>query len=234
MNRLLLTGTPLHNNLAELWSLLNFLLPEIFNDLAVFESWFDAKELQENGGTEKVLVQEEEKKVIGTLREILKPFMLRRIKTDVCLDIPPRKEIIVHAPLTELQHDLYKAVLNRDLEALSKIEQEPLIIPEDGPSRPKRKCVSRNKCSSNYYDPYDTSNYHYSSDSKSLMPESPMSIGENNNFNWKASLAADKTINKIAAERELTEWSKYSDINIRNRDFFIRLRFGSNSKSSNF
>lgn len=40
-NKLLLTGTPLQNNLAELWSLLNFLLPRVFNNLANFESWFD-------------------------------------------------------------------------------------------------------------------------------------------------------------------------------------------------
>lgn len=39
-NRLLLTGTPLQNNLAELWSLLNFLLPDIFDDLESFQSWY--------------------------------------------------------------------------------------------------------------------------------------------------------------------------------------------------
>ncbi|XP_033231272.1 lymphocyte-specific helicase-like [Belonocnema kinseyi] len=149
MNRLLLTGTPLQNNLAELWSLLNFLLPDIFNDLAVFESWFDVKELQHEEGTMKFLRQEEEKKVVASLREILKPFMLRRVKTDVCLEIPAKKEIIVYAPLTELQRDLYKAVLNRDLQTLSKIEEDPVIIDIDG-VRPKRKCVLKNSCDSLY------------------------------------------------------------------------------------
>jgi ATP-dependent DNA helicase len=45
VNRLLLTGTPLQNNLAELWSLLNFLLPDIFDDLASFQAWFDFEDL---------------------------------------------------------------------------------------------------------------------------------------------------------------------------------------------
>lgn len=143
MNRLLLTGTPLQNNLAELWSLLNFLLPEIFDDLAVFESWFDAKELQYNEGTQKFLKREQEKHVLGSLREILKPFMLRREKADVCLDIPPKKELIVYAPLTELQHNLYKAVLNRDIRMLSKISEEPSIYTDDGKRR-KRRCALKN------------------------------------------------------------------------------------------
>ncbi len=46
-NKLLLTGTPLQNNLAELWSLLNFLLPDVFDDLKSFESWFDITSITE-------------------------------------------------------------------------------------------------------------------------------------------------------------------------------------------
>lgn len=144
MNRLLLTGTPLQNNLAELWSLLNFLLPEIFNDLAVFESWFDAKEFQGHEGTKKFLQLEKEKHVLATLREILQPFMLRREKADVCMDIPPKKEIIVYAPFTKLQHDLYKAVLTRDIYTLCKVEEPPIVYTEEG-KRPKRRCVLKNE-----------------------------------------------------------------------------------------
>lgn len=128
MNRLILTGTPLQNDLAELWSLLNFLLPEIFDDLAVFESWFDAKELEHNEGTKKFLKLEEEKRVLSSLREILQPFMLRREKSDVCLDIPQKKELVVYAPLTNLQRDLYTAVLNRDIDKLTKIEEPSNLI----------------------------------------------------------------------------------------------------------
>ena len=43
-NRLLLSGTPLQNNLTELWSLLHFILPDIFQDLQTFQTWFDFDE----------------------------------------------------------------------------------------------------------------------------------------------------------------------------------------------
>ena len=143
MNRLLLTGTPLQNNLAELWSLLNFLLPEIFDDLAVFESWFNAKQHQGDEGTKKFLKLEEDKHILSILREILQPFLLRREKSDVCLDVPPKKELIVYAPLTELQHNLYKTILNHDIDQLNNIGQDPITYTKDG-KRPKRRAVLKN------------------------------------------------------------------------------------------
>ncbi|XP_015596569.1 lymphoid-specific helicase [Cephus cinctus] len=80
---------------------------------------------------------------MASLREILKPFMLRRLKSDVGLEVPPKKEVIVYTPITELQHDLYTAILNRDLQTLSKIEEQDLIIPEVNGPRPKRNCVTQ-------------------------------------------------------------------------------------------
>lgn len=173
MNRLLLTGTPLQNNLAELWSLLNFLLPDIFNDLTVFESWFNVKELQDTEGTEKILKQEEEKHILSSLREILKPFVLRREKSDVLLNIPPKKELIVYAPLTQLQHDLYKAVLNYDIH--SKTEKEYILPTSDG-SRPKRKCILKNT-----FNNYDNVNNR----STSPVPDEECTKTEQNLSMWK-------------------------------------------------
>lgn len=101
-HRLLLTGTPLHNSLAELWSLLNFILPSIFNDLASFESWFNLPEL-----TQATLSDDQSTNIITSLHQILKPFLLRRLKSDVEHSLPPKKEYILYAPLTRQQKDLY-------------------------------------------------------------------------------------------------------------------------------
>merc|ERR1719421_1608473 len=76
-NRLLLTGTPLQNNLTELWSLLNFLLPNIFDDLDAFQAWFDF-DFKSEGIDQKVLEGEEKNNVVTKLHQILRPFLLRR------------------------------------------------------------------------------------------------------------------------------------------------------------
>uniref|UniRef100_A0A8C4DZ73 Proliferation-associated SNF2-like protein n=1 Tax=Dicentrarchus labrax TaxID=13489 RepID=A0A8C4DZ73_DICLA len=111
-NKLLLTGTPLQNNLAELWSLLNFLLPEVFDDLKSFESWFDIDTL---GEAENVVASEREQNILSMLHQILTPFLLRRLKSDVTLEVPPKKEIIVYAPLTAKQESFYTAVVNKTI-----------------------------------------------------------------------------------------------------------------------
>ena len=114
-NRLILSGTPLHNNLAELWSLLNFILPDIFDDLATFETWFDFSDIHEEHGQSRILSKENSSQVITQLHEILKPFLLRRLKNDVETDLPPKKEYLLYAPLTELQKELYNSVVNGEI-----------------------------------------------------------------------------------------------------------------------
>merc|ERR1712142_1174978 len=118
-NRLLLTGTPLQNNLSELWSLLNFLLPEIFDDLTSFESWFDMRLVSGGSdGQEEIVRAERENNVLTTLHSILEPFLLRRLKTDVKLDIPPKREVLVYAPLTKVQEDFYTSAVDRTIQSL--------------------------------------------------------------------------------------------------------------------
>ncbi|RGB34090.1 SNF2 family N-terminal domain-containing protein [Rhizophagus diaphanus] len=114
-NRLLLTGTPLQNNLAELWSLLNFLLPDIFDDLDSFQDWFDFSMLHEQGGESRILANEQSDEVITNLHKILKPFLLRRIKSDVENSLPKKKEYLLYAPLTRQQKELYDAIVARNI-----------------------------------------------------------------------------------------------------------------------
>lgn len=110
-NRLLITGTPLQNNIAELWSLLHFLLPEVFNDLGSFESWFDFSTVLDNRGNKQV-VEKRKRNLISTMHAILKPFLLRRIKTDVESSLPKKREYILYAPLTPEQKELYREIIN--------------------------------------------------------------------------------------------------------------------------
>jgi len=115
-NRLLLTGTPLQNNLTELWSLLNFLLPDIFDDLESFQSWFDFSEIGEEGGQQVILEREQRNQVVTKLHHILRPFLLRRVKEDVEIDIPKKQEKVVHTSLTALQQKYYQAIVNKTFE----------------------------------------------------------------------------------------------------------------------
>ncbi|XP_034378253.1 SWI/SNF-related matrix-associated actin-dependent regulator of chromatin subfamily A member 5 [Arvicanthis niloticus] len=106
-NRLLLTGTPLQNNLHELWSLLNFLLPDVFNSADDFDSWFD---------TNNCLGDQ---KLVERLHMVLRPFLLRRIKADVEKSLPPKKEVKIYVGLSKMQREWYTRILMKDIDILN-------------------------------------------------------------------------------------------------------------------
>lgn len=143
-HRLLLTGTPLQNSLSELWSLLNFLLPELFDDLRSFESWFDIERISQQDANEEIMATEQKDHILSMLHQILTPFMLRRLKSDVELVIPPKKEIIVFCPLTKLQQTFYKATLNNTIENLldKKMEVKVEVDVKGRPVRQSKKHIS--------------------------------------------------------------------------------------------
>ena len=141
-NRLLLTGTPLQNNLAELWSLLNFLLPDIFNDLEVFQRWFDVSEIVDEN--ENQISEENRVSIVSNLHNILRPFLLRRLKVDVEKDLPPKKEYIIHCNMSPLQRQYYKAALSRTLSSFVETQVQN-NMDKSAPRSGKANSVTNNK-----------------------------------------------------------------------------------------
>lgn len=110
-NKLLLTGTPLQNNMVELWSLLNFLYPNLFTTAKPFE---DAFNLSEN------IV---DKPFLHKAQKLLDLVMLRRLKHKVEQFIPPKLETKVYCPLSKTQTFWYKSLLMKDMSQLAGCEQ---------------------------------------------------------------------------------------------------------------
>lgn len=105
-NRLLITGTPLQNNLHELWALLNFLLPDVFGDADAFDQWFSGQD-------------QDQDKVVQQLHRVLRPFLLRRVKSDVEKSLLPKKEINVYLGMSEMQVKWYQKILEKDIDAVN-------------------------------------------------------------------------------------------------------------------
>ncbi|TMW60949.1 hypothetical protein Poli38472_000991 [Pythium oligandrum] len=104
-NILLLTGTPLQNNVEELWTLLNFLDPEKFGSMDEFMAKYG--ELKDSSQVEQ-------------LHSELRPFLLRRMKEDVEKSLAPKEEIIVEVELTVLQKQYYRAIYEQNTEFLAR------------------------------------------------------------------------------------------------------------------
>ena len=111
-NRLLITGTPLQNNLHELWALLNFILPDVFGDSETFDQWFqnDNKDEHGNGKEEDVILQ---------LHKVLQPFLLRRIKSDVEKSLLPKQEVNLYVSMSDMQRKWYQKILEKDIDAVN-------------------------------------------------------------------------------------------------------------------
>ncbi|KAF4439490.1 adenosinetriphosphatase [Fusarium austroafricanum] len=115
--RLLLTGTPLQNNLTELWSLLFFLMPAEngvggFADLQEFHDWFAKPESQilESGREQ---MDDEARAIISKLHKVLRPYLLRRLKADVEKQMPAKYEHVEFCRLSKRQRELYDGFLSR-------------------------------------------------------------------------------------------------------------------------
>ncbi|XP_057960121.1 probable ATP-dependent DNA helicase CHR12 [Malania oleifera] len=105
--RLLLTGTPIQNSLQELWSLLNFLLPHIFNSVQNFEEWFNAPFADRSDVS---LTDEEELLIIRRLHHVIRPFILRRKKDEVEKYLPGKTQVILKCDMSAWQRVYYQQV----------------------------------------------------------------------------------------------------------------------------
>lgn len=114
--RFLITGTPLQNEMKELWSLLHFLLPSVFKDWEAFDSYFDFTGLEDEEETQNFISDEEKQELMRKIHIVLQPLMLRRVKADVASYLPQKREYILYAPLTKEQTDLYKAISDKSVD----------------------------------------------------------------------------------------------------------------------
>ena len=106
--RLLLTGTPLQNNLMELWSLMHFLMPNVFESHRDFKEWFSNPLTGMVEGS-----AEYNDNLIKRLHKVLRPFLLRRLKSEVEKQMPKKYEHVVKCSLSKRQRYLYDDFMSR-------------------------------------------------------------------------------------------------------------------------
>lgn len=171
-NRLLITGTPLQNNLHELWALLNFLLPDVFGDSAVFDEWFDSQ-ADKDKNQDQVVLQ---------LHKVLSPFLLRRVKADVEKSLLPKIETNVYIGMTNMQVLWYKKLLEKDINAVNGV-----VGKREGKTRLLNIVMQLRKCC----------NHPYLFDG--AEPGPPFTTDEHLVFNSGKMIILDKMLRKFKA-----------------------------------
>jgi Superfamily II DNA/RNA helicases, SNF2 family len=113
-NRIILSGTPIQNNLLELWSLFDFVFPGRLGTLPVFQQQF-AIPINMGGYSNASNVQVQTGyKCAVVLRDLISPYLLRRLKSDVAQDLPKKNEMVLFVKLTQIQQDLYEKFLHSE------------------------------------------------------------------------------------------------------------------------
>ena len=108
--RMLLTGTPVQNDMVELWSLCNFIMPGVFSSKEEFAKIYTFMGMGTAAGSEYLRSQERKHAIVSKLHGLLERYMLRRTKTEVNLLLPPKVEVLVYAPLAREQARILRAI----------------------------------------------------------------------------------------------------------------------------
>ncbi|CAJ2510541.1 Uu.00g095100.m01.CDS01 [Anthostomella pinea] len=124
-NRLLLTGTPIQNNMQELWALLHFIMPSLFDSHDEFSEWF-SKDIESHAQSNTSLNEDQ----LRRLHMILKPFMLRRVKKHVQKELGDKIELDVFCDLTYRQRAYYRNLRNQ-ISIMDLIEKATLGDDQD-------------------------------------------------------------------------------------------------------
>lgn len=126
-NRIILSGTPIQNNLTELWSLFDFVFPGRLGTLPIFQSEF-AVPINIGGYANATNVQVQTAyKCAVVLRDMISPYLLRRMKVDVAADLPKKSEKVLFCKLTKVQRSAYEEFLkSKELESIIKGKRQVL------------------------------------------------------------------------------------------------------------
>ncbi|KAM1019379.1 hypothetical protein ACFX13_041467 [Malus domestica] len=146
--RLLLTGTPLQNDLKELWSLLNLLLPEVFDNRKAFHDWFSKpfqKEAPTPNAEDDWLETEKKVIIIHRLHQILEPFMLRRRVEDVEGALPSKISIVLRCRMSAIQSAVYDWIKSTGTIRVDP-EEEKLRVQKNPQYQPKVYKTLNNRC----------------------------------------------------------------------------------------
>ncbi|GAB7347165.1 hypothetical protein MBLNU459_g3281t1 [Dothideomycetes sp. NU459] len=113
-NRIILSGTPMQNNLTELWSLFDFVFPMRLGTLVSFRQQFEFPIKQGGYANASNLQVETAMKCAETLKDTISPYLLQRFKVDVASDLPKKSERVLFCKLTKLQRDAYELFLSSE------------------------------------------------------------------------------------------------------------------------
>lgn len=112
--KVILSGTPLQNNLKEAGAILKFLAPNVFVDLAPFEQAFNLN------SAVKIINRD----LLDKAHYMMRPFLLRRVKAEVEQKLPPKLETKINCPMTEIQKELTQFMLFKQRRLMERLEQK--------------------------------------------------------------------------------------------------------------